>query len=74
VVTAAQFKNSLLLYAVQTVEKMVDIFVRDRALHECPLGTALKECPLYKSQYGCWSARSVETSVYDVIDMHLERR
>jgi len=28
----AQFKNSLLLYAVQTVEKMVDIFVRDRAL------------------------------------------
>jgi hypothetical protein len=30
----AQFKNSLLLYAVQTVEKMVDIFIRDRALKE----------------------------------------
>ena len=28
VVTSAQFKNSLLLYAVQTVEKMVDIFIR----------------------------------------------
>jgi len=32
VVTAAQFKNTLLLYAVQTVQKMVDIFIRDRAL------------------------------------------
>jgi len=29
VMTSAQFKNSLLLYAVQTVEKMVDIFIRD---------------------------------------------
>jgi len=44
VVTAAQFKNSLLLYAV-------------------------KQC---RSQYGCWSATSIETSVYDVIYMHLE--
>ena len=65
VVTAAQFINSLLLYAVQTVEKMVDIFVRDKAL---------QECPLHRSQCGCWSATSIETSVYDVINMHLERR
>ena len=64
-VTAAQFINSLLLYAVQTVEKMVDIFVRDKAL---------QECPLHRSQCGCWSATSIETSVYDVINMHLERR
>ena len=42
-VTLAQFKNSLLLYGVQTVEK-IDIFIRDRAL---------KECPLCRSQYGC---------------------
>jgi len=47
----------------QTVEKMVDVFIRDRSL---------KECPLYRCQYGCWSATSIETSVYDVIDMHLE--
>ena len=33
---------------------------------------ALKECPLYRNQYGCWSAASVETSVNDVIYMHLE--
>ena len=33
----AQFKNSLVLYAVQTLEKIVDIFIRDRALKECPL-------------------------------------
>ena len=58
VVTWAQFKNSLLMYVVQTVQKMVDIFIRDRAL---------KECALCRSQYGCWSA----TSVYDVICMHL---
>ena len=45
------------------VEKMVDIFIRDRAL---------KECPLCRSQYGCWSATSIETSVYDVIYMHVE--
>jgi len=63
VVTAAQFKNSLLLYAVQTVQKMVDIFIRD---------TALEECLLCRSQFGCWSATSIETSVYDVIYMHLE--
>jgi len=44
-------------------EKTVDIFIRDRAL---------KECPLCKSQYGCWSATSIETTVYDVIYMHLE--
>jgi len=62
VVTSAQFKDSLLLYAVQTVEKMVDIFIRDRAL---------EECALWRSQYGCWSATSSETSVYDVIYMHL---
>jgi len=62
-VTSAQFKNSLLLYAVQTVEKMVDIFIRDRAL---------KECPLCGSQNGCRSATSIETSVYNVTDMHLE--
>jgi len=62
-VTAAQFKNSLLLYAVQTVENMVDMFIRDRAL---------KECPLCRSQYGFWSATAIETSVFDVIDMHLE--
>ena len=43
-------KNSLLLYAVQTVEKMVHI-IRDRAL---------KECPLCRGQYGCWSATSIE--------------
>ncbi len=41
--TSAQFKNSLLLYAVQTVEKIIDIFIRDRAL---------KECTLCRSQYG----------------------
>jgi len=63
VVTAAQFKNTLLLYAVQTVQKMVDIFIRD---------TALEECLLCRSQFGCWSATSIETSVYDVIYMHLE--
>jgi len=63
VVTSAQFNNSLLLYAVQTVEKMLDIFIRDRAL---------KECPLCRSQYGCWSATSFETSVSDVTDVHLE--
>jgi len=62
-VTSAQLKNSLLLYAVQTVEKIVHTFIRDRAL---------KECPLCRSQYGCWSATSFETSVSDVIDMHLE--
>jgi len=62
-VTSAHFKNIRLSYAVQTVEKMVDIFIRDRAL---------KGCPLYRSQYGCWSATAIETSVYDVIDMHLE--
>ena len=62
-VTSAQFKNSLLLYAVQTVEKMVDIYIREGAL---------KYCPLCRSQYGCWSATSIETSVYDVIYMHLE--
>jgi hypothetical protein len=32
---------------------------------------ALKECPLYRSEYGCWSAKSFETSVY-VFYMHLE--
>jgi len=63
VVTSAEFKNSLLLYAVQTVEKTVDIFIRDRSL---------KECPLCRSQYGCWSATSIDTSVYDVTDMHLD--
>ena len=42
---------------------MVDIFIRDREL---------KECPLCRIQYGCWSATSIETSVYDVIYMHLE--
>ena len=62
-VTSSQFKNSLLLCAVQTVEKMVDIFIRD---------TALEECPLCRSQYGFWSATSIGTSVYDVIYMHLE--
>ena len=62
-VTLAQFKNSLLLFAVQTVEKMVDIYIREGAL---------KYCPLCRSQYGCWSATSIETSVYDVIYMHLE--
>jgi len=36
-VVTAQFKNFLLLYAVQTVENMVDTFIRDRALKECPL-------------------------------------
>jgi hypothetical protein len=36
VVIAAQCKNSLLLYAVQTVQKMVDIFTGDRELEECP--------------------------------------
>ena len=61
--TSAQFKNSLLLYAVQTVENMVDILIGDRAL---------KECPLCRSQCGCWSATSIETSAYDVIYMHLE--
>jgi len=61
-VTSAQFKNSLLLYAVQTVEKMVDLFIGDRAL---------QECSLCRSQYGC-SAISIEISVYDVTDMHLE--
>ena len=60
--TSAQFMNSLLLYAVQTIE-MVDVFIRDRAL---------KECPLCRSQYGCWPATSIETSVYDVIYKHLE--
>jgi len=63
VVTSAQFKSFLLLYAVQTVENMVDIFIRDRAL---------KECPLCRSQYGCCSATSIETSVSLVIYMHLE--
>jgi len=62
-VTSAQFENSLLLFGVQTVEKLADIFIRDRAL---------KECPLCRSQYGCWSATSIETSVYYVIYMHLE--
>ena len=33
--TSAEFKNSLLLYAVQTVEKMVHI-IRDRALKNVP--------------------------------------
>jgi len=47
----------------QTVEKMVNIFVRDRSL---------KECPLCRSQCGCWSATSIETSVYDMIYIHLE--
>ena len=61
--TSIQFKNSVLLCAVQTVEKMVDIFVRDRAL---------KEHPLCRNQYGCWSATSIETSVADVIYMNLE--
>jgi len=59
----SRFKNSLLLYAIQTVEKMADIFIRD---------TALEECPLCISQYGCWFATSIETSVYDVIYMRLE--
>jgi len=54
-VTSAQFKNGLLLYSFQTVEKMVDIFIRDRAL---------KERPLCRSQFGYWSAASLETSVY----------
>ena len=63
--TSAQFKYSLLLYAAQTVEKMVDIFIMERAL---------KKCPLCRSQYGHWSAISIETSVYDVIYMHLECR
>jgi len=63
VVTSAQIKNSLQLYAVQTVEKMADIFIRNRAL---------KECPLCRSQYGCWSAASIGTSVYYVIYMHIE--
>jgi len=58
VVTSAQLRNFLLLYAVQTVERMVDIFIRDRAL---------KECPLF-----CWSATSIETSVSHVIYMYLE--
>ena len=61
--TSTQFKNILLLYAVQTVEKMVDIFLRDREL---------KECPLCRSQCGCCYATSVGTSVYDVIYMYLE--
>ena len=30
------------------------------------------ECPLCRSQYDCWSATSIETSVYDVIDVYLE--
>ena len=63
VVTSAEFKNSLMLYAIQTMEKNIDIFIKDRAL---------KECPLCGSQYGCWSAASNETSVYDVIYIHLE--
>ena len=62
-VTSAQFKNNLLLYAVQTVEKIVDIFTRDRAL---------KECLLCRSQYGCWCATSTAPSVYDLIYMHVE--
>ena len=62
-VISAQFKNSLLLCAVQTVEKMVDIFIRDRAL---------KECLLCRIQYGCCSATLIDTSVCDVIYMHLE--
>jgi len=62
-VTSTQFKNSLLLCALQTVEKMVDIFIRERAF---------KECPFCRSQYGCWSATSILTSVYDVLYMHLE--
>jgi len=63
VVTSVHFKDSLLLYAVQTVEKMANIFIRDRAL---------KECPLCRSQYGYWSATSIETSFYYVIYMHIE--
>ena len=35
-------------------EKTAYIFIRDRAL---------KECPLCRSQCGCWSATSIETSV-----------
>jgi hypothetical protein len=49
--------RSLLLYTVQTVKKMVDIFIRDRAVKEYPL---------------CWCATSIEKSVYGVIYMHLE--
>ena len=37
VVTSAHFENSLLLYAVQTVEKMADIFIRDTALKRMSL-------------------------------------
>jgi len=37
VVTAAQFKNSLLLYAAQTVQKTVDIFIGETALKKCPM-------------------------------------
>ena len=53
VVTAAQLKNRLLLYALKQWRR-------------------LKECLLCRSRFGCWSATSVETSVYDVIYMHLE--
>ena len=61
--TSAQFKNSLLLCAVQTVKKLVDVFIRDRVL---------KKCPLFRSERSWCSATSIETSVYDVIYMHLE--
>ena len=50
VVTLAQFKDSLLFYALPLVENMVDIPIRDRAL---------KECHLCRNQYGCWSATSI---------------
>ena len=58
---SAQFKYSLLLYAVQTLEKVVDIFIRDRAL---------KDCLVQKSiwQLFCY----IDTSVDNVIYMHLE--
>ena len=49
--------------AVQTVQKMVDIFIRDGAL---------KECPLCWSQCDWCSTTSIETSVYDVSYLHLE--
>ena len=49
--------------AVRTVQKMVDIFIRDGAL---------KECPLCWSQCGWCSTTSIETSVYDVSYLHLE--
>jgi len=55
--TSTQLKNSLLMCALQIVEKKVDIFIRERAF---------KECPFCRSQYGCWSATSIVTSVYEV--------